>query len=191
MRVREFKSPPEKNNVTQFHILAPQRGEMPWKSPLKTVNALASTWEPPLLNVIRGPNAPDFFHCLTDWAVTPEVVEAISTRVGEDVEFLPIECDYEKPLFLLHVLKLVELGPNANATRNSLCKNITSIYKPDFDIGALSSCSLIRVKQAPGSAARNAGLACGDVYAVGEFADFLIECSFQGVDLVTVFDREE
>jgi len=191
MRVCEFKNPPDKDNVTQWHFLAPERGERPWRSPLDTVTPLKTVWEPPLLDVIRGSNAPDFFHCLTDWAVTPEVVEAISTSVGEDVEFLPIESDYEKPLFLLHVLKLVELGANANATRNSLSKNITSIYKPDFDIGALSSCSLIRILQAPGSAARNAGLACDEIYAVGEFADFLIERGFQGVDLVTVFDREE
>lgn len=191
MRVYRFESPPDKNNETHYHFLTPPASERMRQLPTYQLFPLALNWTPPRFEVVRTLECPDIFKCLlSDWAVPQTVVDAISSRTADDVEFLPIECDYDERLYLLHVLRLVELGPRAGVTVNPLSQNISSISRHDFDIEILSSCSLFRIPQTPGSIAANAGDAFRDIYATGDFADFLIESGFRGVNFVTVFESE-
>lgn len=189
MRVCQFQHAPE-DNCTPWHFLVPPESELLRRVPVNSIAPLMSVWEPPRYEVVQGEATPDLFFCsLSDWAVTKSVIEAISWKTAGDVEFLPIDCDYEEPLFLLHVLPTVELGPKAKAERNKGSRNITSIYKHDFDVETIAQCkSLFRILQTPGSFAANAGLARREIFAVGDFADFLNDSGLQGVDLVTVFD---
>ena len=188
MRVCHFQMPPDRGSVTPFHFLTPPKSELIRKLPVNSIASIATEWKPPRFEVVRGSEASDIFFCLRDWAVTEPVIDAISAKTSGDVEFLPIDCDYDEPLFLLHVLRFVEIGQKTDVRRNPLSKNITAIHKYDFEADSLASCTLFRIRQTPGSLAANAGLARPDIYVVGEFADFLVECGFKGVDLVPVFD---
>ena len=191
MRVYRLASPPEKNNVTQWHFLWPPASDNLRQLPLRFMHRLAEGWEPPLYEVLRRLNTPDIFACRQHWAVTKRVVDAIVPRTGDDVEFLALECSYEEPLFLLHVLRIVDLGPMSVVTRNPVSNDISTIPKCDFEISSLSSCTLFRVRQAPDSLAAKAGAAYNTIFCTEEFADFLIDHGFKGLHFVTVFDSEE
>lgn len=187
MSIYLLKTPPDQDDVTLWHILVPQRGSTPWKPVTKCATPLSGSWRPPRVEIVYGPNVPDFFPCLTDWAVTEEVVEQIAEDVGDDVEFLPIECDFGRQLFLLHALRVVPLGPQAVVTQNPLSRNITSITQYDFLAEDISDCTFFQVQQDRTSLAYKGGYACSGVCVAQKFAEVLIECGFKGVELKKVF----
>lgn len=191
MRICLFKTPAEINNVTEWHFLDPPRKEYLRRSPVRRIDSVQATWQPLRYEVVTCRKAPDIFHCRFEWMVPETVIKAISSRVGDDVEFLPIDCDLAEPLYLIHPLRLVPLGPNADVSMNPVSQSITWIHKYDFQLESLSGVTIFQVEQPPGSMAANAGSACGDVLVSGEIADILIERGFQGVDLVTVFEVDD
>lgn len=188
MRVYRLDIRYDENSESPWHSLSHRGSDVSDLWVLGTPNRLSAIWRPPVFEVERESQNPDFFYCYSDWAVSENVVNTIGPKLGEDIEFLPIDCDYEVPLYLLHVTQRVALGPEADASINSVSKNMTWINRYHFVEDDLASMKLFSLYQVPGSAAALAGLSFGTVYAAGDFAEFLDTCNFKGLALTCVFD---
>ena len=185
MEVYRFRIPERVDDVSPWHFL--ELGQKQNIS-LNLAKPLTPIWQPPRYRVIVGADAPDFFFGLTEVAVSERVKNEMSPRIGMDVEFLPIVCDYHELLYIVHATRIVELGSKAIVSKNPVSHDISLIMNHDFKVEALSSCTLFRIAQPPGSSAAGAGLAFREIFAVGDFVEFLVTEGFRGVEFVKVFE---
>jgi len=191
MRVYRLDIRYDENSDSPWHSLSHRSSDISDLWVLGAPNHLSAIWKPPEFELEREAKAPDFFYCYSDWVVTENVVNRVGPELGDDIEFLPIECDYDASLYLLHVTQRATLGPNADVSVNGVSKNMTWIKRYDFNDDDLSKMKLFSLYQTPGSAAALAGLSFGTIYAAGEFAQFLDECQFKGLALTCVYDSNQ
>jgi hypothetical protein len=178
-----------------------ENGDSPWDAlwydgddedlePLDGQMRLAAVWSGPCIRLEKRDVKPDFFVFQLYYATTQAVCRLLSPLVGDTVEFLPLEINSDSPLFVMHPLLRVEFDEKA-VVNNKAGENITVVRTYSFDAKQFEEdMHVFQVRQAIGSAARNAGYPCSGVLVSAEFKQLCEKNNLQGIVFESVWEQE-
>ena len=146
------------------------KGDSPWDrvwqespEPIDCLNGslpLAAIWRSPKVWVEKGTKSPDVYGFELHFAVTERLRDLLERMVRDEAEFLPLVVPDVGVLFLIHPLWPVDFDDAAQLQRNGVSGNITVVQKYSFTLDPDAyegPRHLFRMRQAKGSAARDAG----------------------------------
>jgi hypothetical protein len=156
---------------------------------LETSIGVARVWNPPEIRLEKRERTPDIYVFQLGFAVTERVRKIVSALTADAVEFLPLRVLSHQPLFALHSLRHVDLDDKAVVRQCEIGGNISVICKYSFRREQLEKdLHVFQVRQAPGSAGRDAGFACSGVLASSEFKKLCEKYKLLGVRFEGVYD---
>jgi hypothetical protein len=139
---------------------------------LKGQFRLACVWKAPPAAIQKRKRTPDIYVFQLYSATTQSVCQLLAPLTTDSVEFLPLRIPGHKPLFVLHPLLRIDLDDGAEVERNSVSGNISVIRRYSFARDQVEvGMHILQVRQAPGSAARNAGYACSGILVSAELKE--------------------
>jgi hypothetical protein len=159
--------------------------------PLSRIHPLASDWQPMEVTLAEAEERADFVRFSGGgWAVRPEALRVLEPLLTGAAEFLPLMCDTGDEFFALHPLELVDLGPDAEASRNRVSGNITWVHRFSFDPKNLVGKKCFRIRHPKGSAA---GPTSGgsDVLVSDAIYKHILGFGFRGIRFVQAFPLDE
>lgn len=131
---------------------------------------VGAVWRPPLVRVEKRERRPAIYGFQLRFAMGEAACKQLSSLLGDTVEFLPLRVKRKTPLFVMHPMLRVDLDEKAVVGRNSVSGNITVIHRHRFvEKQFEEGTHVFQLRQAPGSAARDAGYPCSGVYVSSEF----------------------
>lgn len=111
---------------------------------------LASRWKPPHVKLRQRDWRCDLISLYPHWALNERARAALGPLLRKTVEFLPLRCDDLPQIWVMHSLRHVLLGPDAE--HNALPGNpMTVIRRYDFETSELQGKHLFGVSQTDGS----------------------------------------
>lgn len=173
------------------------RGNSPWGTlhdeadlddtrPLWRNRPLAPTWRPMPARLYGARAVSDFVSFTAGgWAVRAEARRALEPLLGDNAEFLPLDCDPDEGFHALHPLQLADLGPEAVVRRNEVSGNITVIDRYSFEPSTLVGMVCFRARHPPGSAA-GPHSGTSDVLVSQPVRECIEQHGFRGVRCVQV-----
>lgn len=120
---------------------------------------LAAIWRSPPVRLERRLKRPEVFGFVSHYAATPMVRDLLAPIVQEEAEFLPLDVAGAGTVFVIHPLWPVDFDDRAEVSPDD-GDNITVVRKYSFILDPAAYDGprhLFRMRQAKGSAARNAG----------------------------------
>jgi hypothetical protein len=157
---------------------------------LDTEIGVARVWKPPAVRFEKRVRSPDIYVFQVWFAVTERVSKILSPLVTDTVEFLPLHVAGHDPFLVLHSLRRVDLDQNAIVRQGEVSGNISVIRKYSFRREQLEEgLHVFQVRQALGSASRDAGLACSGVLVSSEFKQACEKNKLLGVTFEEVYDE--
>jgi hypothetical protein len=143
---------------------------------------LGAIWKAPVVHIEKRNQRPDIFVFQLYFAVTRRVRDLLSGLVGDTAEFLPLRIHRNRRLYAIHALLRVDFDKSAVFRPQAKGQNITVIEKYSFEKSQLrSDVHVFQVRQAQGSAARDAGYACSGLLVSREFNLICESNGFRGV----------
>jgi hypothetical protein len=149
---------------------------------------LGPVWKSPLVRLETRDRRPDVYQLHLYFAFTQRVSEVLSALVQESAEFLPLRLPGSKRVYVMHVLSRVDLDTHALVDRNKVSGNITDVRKYSFVKQQIrDAIHVFQIRQAAGSAGRDAGYAVSTVLVSSKFKDICEQHQVQGI----TFERIE
>ena len=174
-----------------FHFIDDRRGLFEIDR-FETTDTLLPRWTRPSLQIYRRGEVADVYYCAAGYFFfSARARDALDGVLGSSVEWLPSKVERLGCLWILHPLRSLALGNDAEVTRNEISENITVISRYTFAERDDCFPHAFFVKQAPGTAASDAGF----VYPMIHFTDVAIHtiehCALSGIRGRKVFERFE
>ena len=141
---------------------------------------LRPVWRSILTRLEKRDKRPDFIVFHRFFAVAEPVRKCLAPLLDNSVEFLPVLTEGRQVYDVLHPLLRRELDQHAIVTSNAVSGNITVIQKHSF-LESDEEMHIFQVRQASGSAARDAGFACSGVLVSSEVKRLCEINGFKGV----------
>jgi hypothetical protein len=146
--------------------------------------SLSAIWKPPPVKLEKRTKRPDIYTFVLNYAVNERVCDLISPIVREEAEFLALDVAETGPLFVVHPLWPVDFDEDAEVSCNAVSGNITVVGKYSFTLDPDEYDGprhLFRMRQARGSAARDAGFTLNSLIVSQEIKRLCEKNSIAGV----------
>jgi hypothetical protein len=121
---------------------------------------LAAIWRSPRVTLEKRAKRPDVFSFVLHYAVTAAVRDLLTPIVRAEAEFLQLDVPGLGSLYVVHPLWPIDFDERAVVSCNSVSGNITVVREYSFSLNPADYDGprhLFRMRQAKGSAARDAG----------------------------------
>ncbi len=143
---------------------------------------LGPVWKSPLVRLETRDRRPDAYEFHLYFAFTRRISEVLSGLVEDSAEFLPLRLPGSKRIFVMHTLSRVDLDAHALVDRNKVSGNITDVRKYSFVKQQMrDGMHVFQIRQAAGSAGRDAGYAVSTVLVSSKFRDICEQYHVQGI----------
>ena len=140
-------------------------------------------WIPLPVTLMRENALGDFLYLTagSGFVASAKAIEVIAPLLSDTVEFLPVACGQSDKLFVMHILRHVDLGANARTNQKSSNKNVTVVHDYDFKSQAINGLHLFMVRQPLGCPAGDGGFATHSIFASSEFRTVVESSQLRGL----------
>lgn len=165
----------------------------PLKRPFDSIlqqTPLAAVWQAPELTLHRRKWRCDIL--LIDpfpgvWGVTQRAREVLEPLLAGSVEFLPVKCPLDQPVFAVHPLRHVPLAEDADVNVSNVVGGISSVRRYSFRVGDLTGANYFLIRQPPCSRDGKQGVAWEKTFVSDDFVQYLERNGLTGVMCQRVF----
>ncbi len=182
----------ENGNSLPWHLLDYEGDDRDLDPVDDKTQPLSRKWKCPKAAFRKRKWAGDLIKMYPAWTVNRAARDVIEELVGDDVEFLPVQCEPPMERWIIHPLVQVPLAEDAVTSRDRPFhkpdSNITTIYEYSFSPSDLAERHLFRISQHPDSPAGRSGSTCTGWFVSDEFIRAIEENKLSGVMFKKVFD---
>lgn len=190
-------------NLKGIYHLKPDydtRGNSPWdwlqyknyveSQKVRKKSPLSDNWTPLQVSLQKEKKSGDFYFINGNYAVTREVMNILQNLLGNSVEFLRLNCDKISDLYLLHIIKHVQLSQDSGYHRD-IDGNISDIYHYDFEFNKTDKNHFFYVQQHKNSTTGSAGFPASSILVTQDFKTLTEKHKFLGLSFRPVNNEHD